>query len=36
MGEIFTVIILAVIGLPLFTVATQSKRFVEWVNRFQN
>lgn len=34
MGETLTLIILAVIGLPMFIVATQSEKFVEWVNRF--
>jgi hypothetical protein len=36
MGEIMTVVILMVIGLPMFVVASQSEKFVEWVNKLQD
>jgi hypothetical protein len=36
MGEIMTGLILIVIGLPMFVVASQSDKFVEWVNKLQD
>lgn len=36
MAETITLIILAVLGLPMFAVAVQSEKFVQWVNRFQD